>query len=324
MSIVNIEVDNNCIVKKHKELVQTARYRLSELSIKVVSTLISMLRVDDKDFQEYNLNLKDFKELIGSNSNDTYKQVDKLTTELMNKPFSIGDEKFNWCYYARYRKGEGFVTLKIAPELKPYLLNLKQDFLEYDIKDILSLKSGYIIRFYELFTHEWNIHKNYNKSAKSFTFELELDYLIELFEIPKSYRYNDIKRILEKAQKQFKEKTNISFTYKEYKLGRKVARWIITVKDNNKGSNDILATRHSFIKHIRETYKPANDVFPTIRKTPKGELKINKNGEIYLMQNDNQIKNYKHDESIKIWDWLYELELSKWYNKVKLIHFDYQ
>ena len=136
MQIIKIEENKNNIIKKHNELVKTARYRLSELSIKVVSCLIAMIQSDDVEMQDYYLNVRDFKEMIGSSSDDIYRQIDKLTDELMKNPFKIGDEKFNWIRYARYKKGEGTFILRISPELMPFLLELKENFLQYSIKNI--------------------------------------------------------------------------------------------------------------------------------------------------------------------------------------------
>ncbi|MEA1871077.1 MAG: replication initiation protein [Candidatus Bipolaricaulota bacterium] len=256
MEIVTIEDNKNNVVIKHQELIRTARYRLSELGIKVVSVLVSMIKVSDADFQEYIIKVNDFKELIGSTSKKTYEYVDVMTDELMKKPFKVGDEKFNWVYYAKYKEGDNAVVLKIAPELKPYLLNLKQNFLEYNIINILPLKSGYVIRLYELCKDHYSEGTRYKKSNQSVTFDIKIERLRELFEIPKSYQYSShIKKlILEKAAIQFKEKTDIQITYQEQKIGRKVDRVIITVRENNKGSNDYFKNRHAFIEHMRANF----------------------------------------------------------------------
>lgn len=307
MNIVEIKDNTNCIIKKHNDLVRNARYSLSEQGIKLVSMLISMIKTDDEDFQEYHFQVKDFAKAINSSSNDIFNQVDKLTDELMKKPFKIGDEKFNWCYYARYKLGEAHLILKIAPELKPYLLALKSDFMEYNIKDILMLKSMYVIRLYELIIMEWSQYKHYNKNAKSYTFDLEIEELKKLFEIPESYLYKDIRvNIIDKAREQFKSKTNICFEYEEYKIGRAVKRLKIIVKENNKGSNDIFASRKAFIAHIRKEYKPdaTKNHFPIVISTKKGDVKVNLNGEIYLSGED--IKNLDNKQADKLWDWLYE------------------
>ena len=94
MNHIKIEDNKNNIIKKHEILVKNARYKLSELGIKTISLLISMVNSKDDDFKEYTLKIDDFKELIGSNSQRTYEYVDALTNELMSKPFKIGDKKF--------------------------------------------------------------------------------------------------------------------------------------------------------------------------------------------------------------------------------------
>lgn len=311
MNIVKIEDNKNNIVVKHKDLVWKARYKLSELGIKVVAVLISMINVNDEDFKEYKLKINEFKELINSDSNKVYEYVDILTDELMSKPFKIGDEKFNWIHYARYQKNDNYVIVKISPELKPYLLALQKDFIKYNIVNILPLKSNYIIRLYELFKSKFSEYMHYNKSAKSFTFELKIDWLREHFEIPASYQYSSgIKlRIIEKAKKQFKEKTDILFDYKEQKIGRKVDRLIVTVKDNNKGSNDYIKDFHSFKNYIREQYKVdmIKQIYPTIIETNEGDLKIDRSGKLYLLNNEKQIVDYDNKQSQKLWDWLYDL-----------------
>nr|WP_012737745.1 replication initiation protein [Aliarcobacter butzleri]ACH58605.1 initiator RepB protein family [Aliarcobacter butzleri] len=308
MNIVEVKDNKNCIVKKHNDLVNKARYSLSEDGIKLVSMLIAMIRTDDETFQEYHIKVSDFAKLKGSNSKNNYESVHKIIKELLSCPIKIGNLQANFIASGEYKEGTATAVFEISQKLKPYLLELKKDFLEYDLKDILSLKSGYVIRLYEMIVQQWREYKHYNKNAKSFTFDFDIEEMRTLFEIPDSYRYNDVKRIIDKAQQQFKEKTNITFDYEEYKIGRAVKRLKITVRENNKGSNDILASRKAFINYIRETYKPNPDKnhFPVVINTKSGDVKVNLNGEIYLSGNDD-VKTYDNKQADKLWDWLYEL-----------------
>ena len=305
MNLVKIQDNKNNIVVKHWDLAWEARYRLSELGIKVVSVLISMINVNDEDFKPYTLKINDFKELIHSNSKKVYEYVDIMTDELMKKPFKIGDEKFNWVYYAKYKEGDNYVTLKIAPELKPYLLALQGKFIEYNIVNILPLKSPYVIRFYELLKSKWKEHKHYHPNAKSYTFELKIAWLREHFEIPKTYQYSShIKeRIIEKAKKQFKAKTDIKFDYKEDKIGRKVDRIIITVKDNDKGSNNYLRDLKSFISFYRK-----NKVNETLYEDEKLCLSISEQGRLY---DKYTAQEYNKDDAMIVWKKLYEKEIKE-------------
>ena len=263
MNIIKIEENKNNLVIKHQDLVWEARYRLSELGIKVVSVLISMIKIDDKDFQQYILKVSDFKELIGSDSKNTYDYTHRLIKELLSKTLKIGDKQFAWISYGEYVEGSDIVIFEINRHLKPYLLALQGKFIKYNIVNILPLRSAYVIRLYELLKSKWSEYKSYNKNAQSYSFELKIDWLRKHFDIPTSYQYSShIKKlIINKAKKQFEAKTDIQFTYKEQKIGRKVDRLIVTVKDNNRGGNSHLRTERTFIAYLKEKYKGTGNLF---------------------------------------------------------------
>lgn len=306
---IEIKTHKNNIVSKSNELIK-AKGVLSATAQKMLASVISMIKSDDTEFQEYALRIDDYLKLIKSNSNNK-NFLKKQAEELMSNPFVIDGKMFNWCSMVDLEKMQGYLIFSVHEKLRPYLLELREkgNFTQYHIINILSLKGEYSPRLYEYIVMGYNQYKKYNPHSKKYTFELEIKKLIDLFRVPKSYRYNNIKeRVIDKAQKQFKEKTNIKFTYKEQKLGRKVVRLQITVEDNRKGSNDILSTRKSFINYIRKEYKPdpENNIFPIIISTQNGDLKVNLQGEIYLSGADEN-KNYNSKSSNQLWDWLYKL-----------------
>ena len=304
MELVSIKENKNNIVKKHQILVHNARYRLGDTAIKTLSLLISMIKVSDSEFQEYAIKLTHFKELTGANSNEVFKYVDKMTTDLMSSPFWVGNKKVNWVTIAEYEKDSGLVKFEIHKHLKPYLLDVKNNFLQYNIANILVLKSSYIIRLYELCKDHYSEGTRYKTAKQSVTFDIKIDRLRELFEIPKSYQYSShIKlRILNKAVKQFKEKTDIQISFKEIKMGRKVDSLHITVRENNKGSNDYLKTKQSFIAYMREHYVNV-DLLQARNKDTNKEMMISvaPNGKLY----DKKGTEFDSNRSDEIWTSLY-------------------
>ena len=300
MKEVQIEKHKNNTVSKANELIK-AQGTLSSTAYKMLSSVISMLRTDDSEFQEYALKRDEYLNLINSKSNNDeflYTQAE----ELMNNPFRVDGKLFNWCSMVDFKRIPGYIIFDVHPKLKPYLLELKKrgNFTQYKIVNILSLRGDYSPRMYELITMEWNQYKKYHKDAKSYTFELKIDFLRETFNIPSSYRYNDIKRnIIEKSKKQFKEKTDIQISYKEQKIGRRVDRLIITVKDNDKGSNDFLSDLQSFIKYMRKNY-----INQDVWKGQGMILSIAENGRIY---NKKTLGEYGKKDALKVWENWYEL-----------------
>ena len=316
MRVVKVEENKNNIVAKTNALM-SAKGHLSETSQKMLAMVISMIRADDTELTKYALKISNYTELIGSDSKNN-KLLKDRAEELMRNPFWIDGQLFNWCSLVDIKSVPGYIVFDIHPYLKPHLLNLRDSlgFTQYNIINILSLKGDYVPRFYELLKKEFEQYKaqykaKYNKTPSSYMFELDIAWLREFMQIPDSYLYGDIKRnIIKKAEKQIEAKTDIKFSWQEIKIGRKVTGLHISIKSNDKGSNDWLKSRKAFITHIRNIYKPSADdnKFPVIVRTNQGELKIDKNGELYLVSNqkDLGIVDYNAMQSNKLWDWLYK------------------
>jgi plasmid replication initiation protein len=263
-----------------------------------------MIRVDDSEFQKYALNIKDFKQELGITNNEVKFYVERAK-ELMRNPFEVDKKLFNWCSMVDYGSIEGYLVFDIHNDLKPYLLGLQKNFTTYNIVNILALRGDYTPRLYEYFLMRFNEYKaqykkQHNKTPKRFTFEIEIDWLRDTFKVPDSYRYNNIKtQIIEVAKRQFKEKTNIKFDYEEQKLGRKVVRLVISVENNDKGSNDYLCDLQSFIRYVRK-----NLINQDIWKGQDMVLSVDMKGRIYDKKTGRE---YANNKAQVVWEKWYEL-----------------
>lgn len=211
-------MDKNYLVTKANNLIN-ANYDLSLQEQKLILTLASMVQPTDEEFKEYEFKIKDFMELLGIETQTKYTEIPKITKDLMKKVFEIKEGKdiiqLSWLSSARYKTGEGLVILKFDSSLKPYMLQLKKLYTSYKLENILSLKSKYSLRLFELLKS--------NEYKKIWNIELEeLKKLLGATE--KSYSiYQNVKnRIILQAQKELKKKTDISFEFEEIKTGRKV------------------------------------------------------------------------------------------------------
>lgn len=207
---------NNKITKSNSFV--EARYKLSLAEQRLVLSVISQIEPEDEDFNTYSINVSDFIELAGVRNKNAYSQMKKITDSLQTKLIIInkGDSELRatWFSTAEYFKGKGYVEVEISPKLKPYLLKLKERFTTYKLKTVMQLKSIYSIRIYELL-------KQYEKIGKRV---FVVDDLKEKLGVEEKYSlYGDFKKkILQVAEKELAEKTDIYFTFKEIKEGRKV------------------------------------------------------------------------------------------------------
>lgn len=211
-------MEKDYIVTKSNELI-TCNYDLSAQEQKIILTLASLVQPQDENFKPYIFKIKDFMELLGIESKAKYTEIPKTTKELMTKVFEIKQDddiiQVAWLSSAHYRKGTGTVELEFSPKLKPYMLGLKEFYTSYKLKNVLSLKSKYSIRLYEILKS--NLYK------KHITIKLEeLRNMVGAKE--KAYTvYQNVKiRIIEQSQKELKALTDISFDFEEIKTGRAV------------------------------------------------------------------------------------------------------
>ena len=238
----------NSIVKKAQQLV-SARYNLSVTEIKIICTLISLVKVTDEEFHEYIFRVADWKNDLKLQRKDIYKALEEVADDLLKKPFTIRDGedwlKMNWISSARYVKKQGIVKFKISDELKPYLLELKKNFLTYDIKNILPIRSAYSIRIYEIVKDWWSIEIRYKKTKEVIKI-VDLQWIRKTLQIPESYKYGDIKKqILQKSKADLEKYTDIAFTFEEIKTGRKVTHIKFYIKQKAKTQKKLTYTSNT-------------------------------------------------------------------------------
>lgn len=271
-------MDENYLVTKSNYFIMNSSYDLSLEEQKLILTLASMVQPNDEEFKPYVFKISDFMELLRVDTKTKYTEIPKITKELMKKVFEIEDGKkliqTAWLSSAIYEKGSGMVTLKFSPELKPYMLKLNSMFTQYKLANILSMKSKYSPRIYEIL--------KCNEYKKQGYTEISVEELRKLLKVEDMYPlYADFKRfILMQAQKELKKFTDICFDFEEIKTGRKVTSIKFFIKANKKVnapkeiSVDIDTTKDDIIKLVGLmkdhdiTYREAESIY----KSGKGDL----------------------------------------------------
>jgi len=315
-----IKVNGNMEVKKADVIVR-ARYKLNPLSLKFITTLIAGLKRGDNINEVYQFRVKDFKELSGLKRKDLYWAVKEALKELLEKPIHIPKGKtpddnsflmFNWVASAEYKEGEGIVEFEISNKLRPYLLEAQKKFLKYRLENILSLRSSYSIRMYELLKDWFEMYNRYGKKAE--VPPISLNEFRHMLEIPKSYQYSSgIKlRILEKAKKEFEKHTDILFDYEEIKTGRKVTHLKFIIRLNpaklqtdNGVQDNYFKSRKTFVALLRKNYSGNGKFFGWKSIAEKNYnnywLGLDKNGLLYAVLDDDII-DFNAVEAERIYD----------------------
>ena len=224
------EGKRNCLVTKSNSLIE-ARYRLSVQEQRLLAIMVSDINPEDRDFKKYRYRISDILEWLDIEDKGYYKKIREVTRRLLTRVVTIhqGNTLFQttWLAGAKYYFKEGVIELSFHPDLKPYLLQLKECFTKYALKNVLELKSKYAFRLYELL-------KQYQAIG---TRKFSLKELRELLGIEQEELklWIDFKRrVLEISKREINAKTDIKIDYKTEKVGRKIKYIIFSIETKEK------------------------------------------------------------------------------------------
>jgi plasmid replication initiation protein len=216
-------------VYKHKKLNNANFGDFTHSDYKVYLHLISKLGgVDEygKYLQseqlqrELVLTAKEFSEVFNTDIHNSYgflkQAVDKLmkTDIRIEKPDDKGYWRINVCSQAEYNVDGGNIKIQFTDSIMPYLAQVKQRFVLYNLKEIGGFNSLYTTRLYELI-QEFQETGWLLKSVEQ---------LREIFAVGgKLKTYRDFKiRTFEHACKEINKNYDMGLNFKELKEGRKV------------------------------------------------------------------------------------------------------
>jgi plasmid replication initiation protein len=214
-------------VVKSNELIQKTRFNLSVQEQKIILYLISKIKPDDLELKEHNFEIADFCHVCGldDDSGGNYKYIKDTVKALSDKSvwLEMGGSEIllRWLYTAKVNPRSGLIAVRISDEVKPYLLQLKEKFTQYELLYTLAMKSQYSIRLYEIL-------KSYEyRHGQTFS----LDELKKKLSAENYSRYPDFKRkVLDISMREINELSDLTVTYSIQKEGRKFSKINFSVK----------------------------------------------------------------------------------------------
>ena len=239
--IIEVLTKRQYLTIKSNDLIQKNRFELSLPEQKTVAYICSMIKpIDLKDsiqgipYQlEYEFNIREYCKICGIDYDNGKNYLDikftlkRLSDRSMWLETETGEVLCRWLSKVWINKRSGIVKIRIDEDLAPYLFNLKEKFTQYQLYNILAMKSAFSVRIYELI-------KSY-AYQKNKIFEInELKHLLMVDNVKSYERYPDFRRfVLEPAQKEINKLTDLNISYEPITKGRKVVKikFVIQYKD---------------------------------------------------------------------------------------------
>lgn len=209
-------------VVKSNDLIE-ASYKLSLNEQRLIIYMASKINKDDTEFRTVRVSVKEFADTFELEYRNIYKEIKKISKSLTSKSISVKSDKssknsdylfISWLSSAEYING--VLELEFSAKMRPYLLELKNNFSKYKLGDFVKFTSTYSIRLYQLLRR----YEDFRDGTKYYT----IDEFRRIFSLEDKYpKYSNLKRrVISTAINEINEVSDITIDIFEDKEGKKV------------------------------------------------------------------------------------------------------
>lgn len=186
---------------------------------------------EDEELKPYIITIKELSELLGVPSSNIYRDIDSITDDIIKNPVYVREEKAGrivgfikipWVTRCEYISDIG-IALKLNEELKPFLIKLRQHYTQYTLQEVLSMKSVYAIRIFELLQSK--IMSRF-LSKEGISVKISVQEIRECCDCEEKYpAFGNFKaKVIDHAIKEINRVTMYSIDYTYIKSGRNVVK----------------------------------------------------------------------------------------------------
>lgn len=221
---IQIAKARNELVVKDNKLLQTVtrrKYELGTQEQKALGYLLSLIQLGDENKKPpyiYTFDTKIFCDICGinrdsgSNLQSIKKSLDSLAENSFWLDYGGGEFRFQWIVTPDIHRGEGVINVEIPSMVFPYLVGLTENFTEYELWQILPMKSAYSIALFELL-------KSY---AYKHVVVVSLEQLRAYLAVGDKYHdfRNFQRKVLDMAKREINDLTDLTIDWRGIRNGR--------------------------------------------------------------------------------------------------------
>ena len=222
-----IKAERESLVVKENSLVRHTRYNLSLSEQKILIYIISKVMADDKDFKHITFRISDYIQVAGikHRGGSEYEYIKNCIKSLSDKSwwiksYNVKDKQskeglFRWVDTAEISENSGEVDIVLSESLRPYLLDIRGNFVKYNLVNVLVLHSKYSVRLYEILKASLWLTK----------VEIELQEFKDLLNISGYDDYTELKRkVIIPSIKEINKFTDLDVKFEAFKKGKKTSK----------------------------------------------------------------------------------------------------
>ena len=202
-------------ITKANEKIQKSRYSLSTQQQKIILYLISQINPKATEFKKGKFKIQEFCKVCGidyesgKNYTTLKEQIKKIADRSCWVRLEDGRETLlRWIEKPYIDEKSGTIEIIFDKDMKPFLLELRQNFTQFELSYALLFKSKYSIRLFELL-ESYHYHKLEPLEKKFNIEELKKILDCENYKAFKDFRKN----VIELAIKEINENTMYNLKY---------------------------------------------------------------------------------------------------------------
>lgn len=235
--------ERNYYVVQHNDLIQKSDYSLIDragksLTLseqKILLYIISKIKPDAAALEPIVFDIQSFCDVLGIPSTGSGRNYQRLKNDILHLASRVmwlcdhqsGDEvTVRYIDKARIKPKVGKIELQLDEDLRPYLLNLANNYTQFNLHNVLRMKSQYGVRLYQLL-------RSYVFTGSAVRFAL--DDLKGNLDATQYANLKDFKsRVLTPALKDINTYSDLAVSVEYEKTGRTTTHVVFTLQDLEK------------------------------------------------------------------------------------------
>lgn len=237
----NYNPDNKMVVSNHYiHAIHPEKMNIN--AMKLFRLAITQCRMSDKGFYEYDFRIQDIAKAFEIDADNLYRDVQENCKKMMQSLLYYGDgnPKHDWKYKTifdecSYNSKTGTITVLLSDKMTDLFLQLKRDFTRIPISAVLTMKSKYAIRLYELICEKLNSRFPYADTATEIQLSLDEARKVTGTETKKTYdKISNFKsKVLLPSIREIEDNASWKIVLTDLKSGRKVTGFDMVVWSRN-------------------------------------------------------------------------------------------
>lgn len=253
------------------KFIQHARYKLTPREQKLILYMATLLKPEDSDFQTYLVPVSEIEYILKTDATKKhgsfYERLDELLDSITDKKiafptdFTLDEMRMrgyiNWVAGAVPKYDEDgvlCVEFGFSPQMKPFLLGLKEKFTQFEFIEVARMRSGFSIRIYQMCKSYYyeNIRHGRNVLAVGLR---ELKQRLGISDKYPDFR-NFRRKVLDVAKTEINAKTRLFVEYDFIKKGRNITDIRIVINEKDDFSEEVEESKLTHNRNKRKAARP--------------------------------------------------------------------